>query len=114
MAQNLGNDIEDKNRTGNHAVRNDERGARRGQLQAQSTVDDTENDHAPAVPDVQVAEGAPRVRLGKLGVVNETESRLDDKEAYDDGTENGMGLLEQLRGKFVSFFFLRRGDSRKK
>ena len=108
MAQDLGNDVEDKDGTGNHAVRDDERVARRGQLQAQSTVDDAENDHAPAVPDVQVAEGALRVCLGKLSVVNETESRLDDKEAYDNGAENGMSLLEELCGKFVS---LRRRDT---
>lgn len=94
--QHLAYDIEQEYHTGHDAVRDDERVIRNRELQPQPAVDDTEQHECPAVPDVYVTDQSALTVLEKVTVVDVAESRLDYQETDDHGSEDRVGLVEEL------------------
>ena len=68
------------------------------ELQAQTAINNAENDEDAAVPDMRVAEVRPFADFLVLSVMQKAEERLEQEEADNDSAEGSMGCVKELKG----------------
>lgn len=65
-------------------------------MQAKPTVDDAEEHHHPAKPDVGVADETSRLVVDVVSVVQIAQYWLEQEGTYDNGAQDGVPLLKEL------------------
>lgn len=81
----------------NDRIRSDPAVARVRQLQAQTSIDRSQNQKDTSPPEVNVAHDSTTSVPQKERVVQNTQSRLDSKQADDYGAERSVAVIKELK-----------------
>lgn len=97
-----GEHIQHRRDAGDDRVGDDPRCRGRGELHAETAVDDAEEQDDATKPNVRMADSAAHLVLLVVHVVHQAKEGLDDQEHAHDGAEDGVRLLEKLQNMSVS------------
>ena len=95
-SKNRGDDVEERHAGRDDGVGDDEPVGGRRELQAQAAVDDAQNHERPPVPDVHVADDAPRAVPLVVPVMQPPKRHLQREEGDDAYSEDRVRIFEEL------------------